>query len=121
MGQILTAFPNQPSFRQTMTLGDTQFGLRLTWRHRLAAWYADLFAANGDTIWAGVRVSPGWALGIGLVQEGEPAGSLFVRGPSEYERLDLGSTVQIVFYSDDEMDAARAAAATDEDAVTVTL
>lgn len=120
MGQVTTAFPAQPSFGQSVTLGETQFGLTLTWRHRLQAWYADLFAANGDAIWLGQRVSPGWALGLGVNAEGRPDGTVFVRGPSDYNRSDLGTTVEIVFYSAAEL-AAAAVATVDEDAVTVTI
>lgn len=106
MGQAVTVFPAQPSFRQTLTLGDAQFELRLQWRERLAAWYADLWTAAGLPVWLGVRVSPGWALGFGLVAENAPDGVLFVRGPPEYSRMDLGGSVQIVFYATEELESA---------------
>ena len=121
MGQILTVFPAQPSFRQTVTLGELQFSLRLTWRHRLQAWYGDLFAANGDEIWLGQRVSPGWGLSLGLNPDGQPDGPMLIRGPGDYNRSDFGSTVEIVFYTNAEIEAVQAAAATAEDAIVVTI
>jgi len=117
VGQIVTVYPEQPSHRQTLVLGDTQYSLRLTWRERPAAWYADLWQADGTPVWLGQRVTPGWALGGGLTPAGKPAGALLVRGPSDYGRYDLGDTVQIVFYADDELPAAAAI----DDALTVTV
>lgn len=117
MGQIVTVFPEQPSFRQSLVLGDTQYSLRLTWRDRPAGWYADLWDATGTPVWLGQRVSPGWALGGGLTPASKPDGALLVRGPGDYNRYDLGDTVQIVFYPSDELPAATAGDA----ALTVTV
>lgn len=118
MGQIITVYPALPSFRQSVTLGGTQYSLRLTWRDRPAAWYADLWTAAGAPVWLGQRVTPGWPLGTGLEPVGKPDGALMVRGPSGgYNRHDLGQTVQIVFYPADELPAP----ATDDDGLTVTL
>ncbi len=104
MGQIITVFPEQPSFQQSLTLDGVQFSLRLTFYERpsQSGWYADLFDATRAPIFAGQRLSPGWGLGLGLLPEGAPTGVLFVRGPSRYERFDLGDTVQIVYYPPEE-------------------
>lgn len=99
MGRILTVHPEIPAHRQTVTLGGNRYTLRLTWRDRCAAWYADLWNASGDAIWLGQRVTPGWGLGLGLVVSGEPDGILLVTGPSDFERLDLGGVVEIAFYA----------------------
>ena len=105
MGQIVATFQAQPSVRQSLTLGGAQFELRLTWRDRPGggAWYADLWDATGAEVWLGQRVSTRWGLGLGLLPPGAPDGVLFVRGPEEYERADLGDTVQIVFYPAEEL------------------
>lgn len=116
MGQIVAVYPDQPSFTQTITLGAAQFQLRLTWRNRLGAWYADLWTAAGVEVWLGQRVSPGWPLGHKLAAEGAPDGHLFVRGPPEYSRADLGSSVQIVFYATDEIPEPA-----DDDGLAITL
>lgn len=117
MGQIVTAFPSLPAFRQSVTFGEAQFSLRLTWRDRTASWYADLWAADGTAIWLGQRVSPDWALGLGLTPEGKPDGVFLVRGPADYDRLNLGDALKLVFYPTAELPAATVA----EDSVTVTI
>lgn len=117
MGQIVTVFPEQPAFRQSLTLGDEQFSLRLTWRDRTAAWYADLWAADGTPVWLGQRLSPSWALGLGLAPAGKPDGLFIVRGPDNYDRLDLGNTLQLVFYPTDELPEPSA----DANPITVTV
>jgi hypothetical protein len=103
MGQILTVHPTIPAERQTVTLGGARYDLRLTWRDRTASWYADLWDATGAPIWLGQRVTPGWGLGTGLVVAGEPDGIFVVRGPSDFERLDLGAAVKIAFYPTSEL------------------
>lgn len=117
MGQIITVFPALPSFRQSVTLGDLQFSLRLTWRDRPHGWYADLWDAAGDPVWLGQRLSPGWALGLGLEPANKPDGVLLVRGPSDYDRDTLGGAMQVVFYPTSELPAATQA----DDDVTVTI
>lgn len=117
MGQIVTVFPSQPSFRQSLTLGGTQYSLRLTWRDRTSSWYADLWTADGAPVYLGQRLSAGWAVGLGLGPEGKPDGVLLVRGPPDFGRMDLGATAQLVFYPTDELPSATAA----DDAVTVTI
>ena len=105
MGQILTTPSDLPQYTQSLALGETRYLLRLTWRERLGAWYADLWTVAGVEVWLGQRVSPDWAIGAGLVPENKPAGLLLVRGPAEPERTDLGASLRLVFYSDDELPA----------------
>ena len=103
MAQIIQVFPELPAHLQSITLGETQFSLRLTWRERTRAWYVDLLAANGTPIMQGQRVSPGWAIGAGLRPVGRPDGVLLIRGPAVYNREDLGGTVELVFYPTNEL------------------
>lgn len=110
MGQILRAHPALPASRQIVTLGEDRYTLRLRWRERLGAWYADLYDASGVAIWEGQRVTTQWALGLGLAAEGAPDGMLFVRGPADYARADLGGSVELVFYATDELPAPSATA-----------
>lgn len=119
MGQVLRAFPEQPSKRQAVTLGLLSFGIRMRWHHRQQAWYIDVYAANGDAVLLASRVSPGWSIGFGLNQPGMPDGPILANGPGEYRRRDLGSSVNIVFYSSADLTAAQAAAATTDDIVVV--
>lgn len=117
MGQIVTTYAELPQHLQTVKLGDTQHRLRLTWQDRTAAWYADLLTLAGDPIWLGQRVSTGWALGLGLTPENRPAGEILVRGPPEYDTEDLGGTVLLVFYTDDEIPETEVS----DDGITVTV
>ncbi len=117
MGQIVTTYADLPQHLQSLTLGDTQHRLRLSWQDRTNAWYADLLTLSGTPIFLGQRVSTGWALGLGLTPENRPAGELFVRGPPEYDREDLGGTVLVVFYPDDEIPVTEVA----DDGLTVTV
>jgi hypothetical protein len=102
MGRIVTTYPELPAFIQTLVLGDVQYRLRLTWRDRTAAWYADLYTLDGTAVWLGQRVSTRWALGFGLEPENSPEGLFIVRGPDVYERANLGDTLEIVFYPEAE-------------------
>lgn len=104
-GQILSVDPDLPASTQTVTLGDVQYRLRLTWRPRLRAWYADLYELDGTALWLGQRVSPRWALNLGLEPDGAPAGLLLVRGPDSYRRGDLGGSLKLVFYADADLPA----------------
>jgi hypothetical protein len=108
MGQIITTYPGLPASSQVLTLGGTRYRLRLTWRERLGAWYADLWTQDGAEVWLGQRVSAKWALGAGLVPEGAPEGLLLVRGPDLYRREDLGRSLKLVFYPDAELPEASA-------------
>jgi len=98
MRQTLTVHPELPASRQVVTLGAEQYTLRLTWRDRTAGWYADLWTAAGVPVWLGQRVTTQWGLGLGLTGVDAPDGILFVRGPAEFERADLGGSVRIVFW-----------------------
>ena len=103
MGRIVTVVTDNPCQSQVLTLGGAQYRLRLTWRERLAGWYADLWDAEGAQVWAGVRVSSSWALGFGLSPENRPDGIFLVRGPNEARRQDLGASQRLVFYGTDEL------------------
>lgn len=103
MGQIITTYAGLPASSQALTLGGTRYRLRLTWRERLAGWYADLWTQDGVEVWLGQRVSAKWALGAGLGPEDAPQGLLLVRGPDTYRRDDLGRSLQLVFYADAEL------------------
>jgi hypothetical protein len=117
MGQIVATFADLPASRQVVTLGGVQYQLRLTWRDRTASWYADLWSATGTPIMLGQRLSPGWAVGLGLTPAGKPDGVLLVRGPSDYDRGTLGGAMRLVFYPTSELPAS----SEDDDGLTVTV
>lgn len=103
MGKILATFPAQPDSVQTVTLDSVQYRVRLYWRDRLAAWYFDLRLLDGTALVLGRRVSSGWSPVVGIKRDGMPPGYLLVRGVPEYTREQLGTDVQIVYYSADEV------------------
>lgn len=108
-GQIVTVYPDLPSFKQSLTLGGTRYRLRLTWKERLGAWYGDLYLISGVAVWLGQRVSSSWAMAFGLSAESDPEGMLYVRGPAEYRREDLGESLRLVFYADADLPTATVA------------
>jgi len=117
MGKITTAYPELPSFIQSLSLGEEQYRMRLTWRARLGAWYADLYKLDGAPVILGQAVRSRWALGFGLNPIDAPSGVFLFSGPDEYRRKDLGNTLQLVFYSDDELPEV----VEDDDGLTITV
>lgn len=117
MGKILATFPAQADTIQTVTLDAVQYRVRLYWRDRLAAWYLDLSLLDGTALALGRRVSTQWSPIANIKREGMPDGYLLVRGPAEHTREQLGSDVEIVYYS--RADVTRATA--DDFGITVTL
>jgi hypothetical protein len=89
--------------RQTVTLGDALYDVRLTWRERLRGWYLDLYDADGALLVGERRVEPGWGPLWGLAIEGAPTVALVVIGPTPYRREDLGASLQILIVSADEI------------------
>lgn len=107
MPQIISTRQERPRDTQTVTLGDAQFRIRLTWRGRpgVAAWYFDLFALDSTPLVLGVRISPGWSpLGF-LQKEGLPDGQIMVDGPEPYTREMLGGELLLTFYTTAEIAA----------------
>lgn len=117
----ISAFPAQPALIQTVTLGDQQLRLRLTWRQRMQAWYLDLEDLAGARLLSGARLSAGWGPGAGLMRgvPGWPGGILYVRGTDDMGRRALGSGMILEWFSDAELQAA--APAPTSDGVTVVL
>lgn len=98
MSAILPAYPNLPAHTYSVQLGAASFTLRYVFRPRLSAWYIDVFAADGTTLARSRRLSPGWSPLYALPIADGPDGYLWVRGPDEYSRLDLGDSIKLVFY-----------------------
>lgn len=103
MGLILAGYPAEPQHIQTVALGGVDFRVRCTWRERTRAWYLDLYAADGTPLVVGRRLSPGWAPYAGIQTAGMPDGVVWVRGPNDYARDDLGASLRIAFYGYDEL------------------
>ena len=117
MGKLLATFPAQNDNIYTVTLGASQYRLRLYWRDRLAAWYLDLSLLDGTALALGRRVSTQWSPIANIKREGMPPGYLLVKGPAEYERMQLGTDVELAYYSANEVTRAEA----EDFGITVTL
>jgi len=94
-GELLAQFPDQPSYRATLTLAGSQYILRCVWRARTSSWYATVLDAGGTVLAAGRRLSPGWFPWRGILTE--LGGHLYVEGADPYERDGL----RLWFFADE--------------------
>jgi len=95
--------PNEPSHRMDITLGVDDFEFRFTWRTRMSSWYFDLFDASGALLLGGCRVSTSWAPIQLYHLENGPNGTLYISGPDDYLQGDIGDSVNVRFYEEDEI------------------
>lgn len=99
----IETFPNLPRHTQQVTLDGREYRLTLTWRDRTQSWYLNLSTLTGDDIAVGRRLSPRFAPLLGI--PAAPPGELIVRGPSPYERFDLGDDLRLIYVEADEIEA----------------
>ena len=118
MARQLQIKQEQPADTQTVTIGGVQYRARFTWRTRTASWYLDLWKLDGTALALGRRLSPGWGPLIGLSIDGAPDSWLYLSGPDEYRRDHAGSSLQVRFYTQAEVDA-RAPTTSDVSSVVV--
>ncbi len=122
MADRIAVFPESAQHTQTITWGDRQVRLRLTYRQRLASWYMDVYELPGDAvrglsgevgdpIVTGRRVSVRWPALLGLAPEGLPRTRevlFLVVGPirgEPYVRAELGAGIQLYLFGEDEIPA----------------
>ena len=109
-----TLLPGYPSLAQhvyVITLGETAYRFTFTWRVRQEAWYFDLELEDGTELVKGRKVSASW-LPLGAVDLGDnaPEGTLYVRGPDNYERADWGADLRLVFVPEADLTASSTSA-----------
>lgn len=102
MGLILPAFPEIPCHSFTVTLGEAQYNIRMTWRDRTQSWYMDLYDVENNPLALGKRLAPGWAPLAGTLRDPE-GGYFYVSGEDGYKQEDLGKTLQVIFYTMEEI------------------
>lgn len=99
----IAAFPEEPQHTMTITWGDKQVRLRLTWRNRTGSWYLDIFELDdgeeaGPAIVRGRRISPRWLPLLGLRPVGLPVDPILLIdggvGSDPFLRSDLGGAVR---------------------------
>ncbi len=105
MGQRLAAFGDLPSHFVTTLIGETtSYRIRYKYNSRMAAWYCDLYAADGTLLVAGRRLSPYGRLWSDFEFEGKPdVDFITVMGPSGYQQVDLGDTLYIAWFTQAEL------------------
>ncbi len=96
MGGALPGFPLSPRHRFRVALGDAVFGVVMTWRERCAAWYVDLYDADGTALITGRRVSPGTSPWADVVADALPESVVVAVGPDPYDRAALGAALALV-------------------------
>lgn len=89
--------------RQTVELGSGVYQLETRWNDRAQAWYLYLFDSAGQGVASGIRLSPRWSPLAGLVPDLWQGGILYVRGPDDYGRAELGRGVLLLYYTADEI------------------
>lgn len=114
MADILRGFPDLPVQTQRVSLGETEFSVRLRWRRRLNQWTIDLYTADGTPLLVGRRVTPGAAAYIAdryRLADG-PDGALLASGRDPYVQADLGTVLELTFFTSAELAEILAAAET---------
>lgn len=90
MPRQFPAFVEQPSVIFTITLDDTRYRARLTWRARQQAWYLDLYTQDMTPIAKGRRLSGRFSPLANVLRADQPPGTLLVSGDLR-ERDQLGT------------------------------
>ena len=113
MSQVLRTFQSLPVNEQIVTLDDVQYRLRMRWAERLQSWFLDIYAADGTALVVGRRMagdSSPYSARFRLT--GGPAGTIIVTGRDPYLREDLGTALEVVYFTEAETAALVASAAT---------
>jgi hypothetical protein len=100
MPRSLPAFVAQPSTIYTITLDQTRYRARLTWRARQQAWYMDLYTQAGVAVARGRRLSGRFDPLAGVLQANRPPGAFLVFGDLR-ERAELGTEDGRLLYYDE--------------------
>lgn len=98
--ELLRTFPEHPQHVMTVTLNGRRLEYWRTWRPRLGAWYIDIFE-DDRPILLGRRLVPGQPLQGSL--PADLPGVIFVTGPDDYSKEDLGGDLQEIFIHPDEL------------------
>lgn len=103
MPVLLSTYQEKDDATQTVTLDAAQYRLRTYWRDRQASWFMDLREADDTEIFLGRRLSPGGDPFSGIKPENGPPGVLWCIGPDAYVRADLGTSLQLWYWPEDEI------------------
>ncbi len=102
-----------PSYRLSTAIDGVQYIVDVRWNERDEAWYLDLLSSDGDPIKHGMKIALGTKLGRRCVDPRFPTGAIIARdltgNGNDAGRYDLGTRVQLRYYSADEITAERTA------------
>lgn len=94
----LATFSDLRQHRQRVKLDGVRYEIELTWRDRTASWYLSIFTDRGELLAASRRLRPSWSPLELPKDERLPPGLLYVDGPSEYTREDLGRRLRLLYF-----------------------
>lgn len=115
----------EPFWEHNYSFGGVDVTLRLTYSDRLERWYADLFDADGETIWAGKAVNVQYHVGFRHLSARAPDGLFWALDtnpdltPPGFE--DLGRRVILEFITSDDPALPQATPLTDAVAITAVV
>ena len=121
MPGALPGFPDDAVHRYRIALGDESFIVRFRWNLRTRAWYLDLYDADGVELTLGNRLSPQFSPVLLPDPQTRPEGALICVGVDPYVREALGDTLQLLHFTDVEVEAARAEIDVPQDQVLVVI
>ena len=108
MAGIITADFTQSWLSFTATLDGADYRFEFAWNTRAARWFLSIAAADGTPLVSGVAVVVDYPLLSRYVADGVPPGVLMAvdmsgSGEEIIEQEDLGTRVQLMYLSADEV------------------
>ena len=97
------AFPTYHQHEMFISLDETIYLIRMTWRERTASWYLDMSLEDGTELIRGRRLTPGWGPLLGMMIDSPPNGLFWVLSPDDFEREDLGEVLRLLFMTAEEL------------------
>ncbi len=111
MSGVVIPLGTDPLFDQVTALEGVDYVLRFAFNERDQYWYLDLLDQDGDPIATSLRCVVGWPLLRRSTDGRKPPGILAFEDASGLGRdpgfEDLGTRVQLVYFTKAEVDAAR--------------
>jgi len=93
-----------PRFRITLDLEGVEFSLRFYWLEVAHGWYVDALRPDGTPVGRGYRIEPSGVLPLPTGVDIMPPGVFTATGPSDYQRDDLGTELQVFYLTAAEVD-----------------
>lgn len=100
---------SNPDYEFLTSIENVTYLFRVRWNARAAAWYMDLMTEDGTSIRMGMKIVLGAMFGVRSPSALFPAG-VFMASDMSQQNLDaglddMGTRIQVFFYTLDEVDA----------------